>query len=126
MNKRAIRFSKSVPAGTDLEYTYEINNPCTLVMVHYYMPTGPDGDLELDMYWLTKNGSRMPVFVGDDGGSSDDVISGDNIQDRVSVSIPLHQNSKLCVYANNKDAANNHRFEVIYEIDEMGGEGRVL
>lgn len=126
MNRRAIRFSKSVPAGTALEYTYEVNAACTLEMVHYYMPTGPDGDLELDLYWLTKNGSRMPVFVVDDAGSGDDIISGDNIQDTVSVSIPLHQNATLCVYANNKDAANAHRFEVIYEIDELGGERRVV
>lgn len=126
MYRKPIRFALSVNASTNDIMEYTVREDCTLERMVLCFPPGSAGDLRLTPYITPPDkGPIIPIIERDDDESANSYLSGDDYVYDLRLSMPIRKNSKICVSYNNVDATYAHFFDMVFEIDEWAGLGRV-
>lgn len=123
--RRSIRFAAEIPAATAGSWENTIRVDSTVELIRVVFPPGPSGLLEI--LPLVDNGEQnyTRLIETDDLGATEAFVRGDDIDMVFHVAVPVERTKKLRVEYDNKDVLP-HFVDVVFEVEELAGLGRVV
>lgn len=108
VTKNGISLASETPAGSTEKIEYDPDNSGYITWVEIRIYVGAETDLNLDPYIQTEIESKRKLieYVGKDG------IDGDDDSYTFNVNVPIEDDAKVVVEADNTDPDNAHSWRV--------------
>jgi len=118
MSKRGISFSTTVEAGSSDVQEYDVSDPATIEQLSIRIYPGAETDLEIVPQVLKDQTNTAESLVRFQGK---EYVDGDDDVFEWDLSVPVVEDDKIQIRAENKDANNPYDYRVNVEIDERNG-----